>query len=152
MYALFFHSGNKHGVCGECRCGAAVALKQLEEWVLLPAIVCPSVWLYLTTHTQPRRWLLVLSSTNCVWSGPLANPWQTWCGVCVCVWSCVCLRCSLLLHVYVCAPIENMCLYLCLCVCLSTGNPQWPTLSAVFFSRKGLNQNKNPNENLAWFS
>lgn len=41
---------------GERRCGAAAAaLEQLEEWVLVPAIVCPSVWLYLTTHTQPRR-------------------------------------------------------------------------------------------------
>lgn len=41
----------------ECRCSAVAALKQrffsVEEWVQAQAIVCLSVWLYSTAHSQP---------------------------------------------------------------------------------------------------
>lgn len=148
MYALFFHSGNKHGVCGECRCRAVVALKRMGEWVLVPAIVCPSVWLYLTTHTQPRHWLLVLSSTNCVWSGPLANPWQTWCGVCVCV----CESMSAVFLVTACLCLytkwKYVSLFVLLCVFIYRQSPVTHALCGVF---PGMTSIKMVNENLACF-
>ena len=78
-------------------------------------IVC----LALLNHTHPPMPLITTwSYTNCVWSGPLANLWRTWCVyVClfVCVSVCVCECVCVCLWVWVCDP-ECVCGVPCSCI------------------------------------